>query len=160
VTTTAITEETKLFGKVSASRYAKNLLQGDYTSQGKQSESRDRRIESVSGSQPKRHKPASQRGSTRELEELRTESKKSARENSEDSLISQVASSRRRYARVLVVVVSVTVKESSNKPASFKPQLHYLSRILGHVTSWCQKYLNTLQYRRPCTIWESGVVST
>jgi hypothetical protein len=48
VTTTSITEETELFGKVSASRYAKNILQGDYISQGKQSESRDRRIESVS----------------------------------------------------------------------------------------------------------------
>jgi hypothetical protein len=45
-------------------------------------------------------------------------------ENSEDRWASQVASCRRRYARVLVVVVSVTVNEPSNKPASSKPQLH------------------------------------
>jgi hypothetical protein len=56
----------------------------------------------------------------------RIESKESARENSEDRWTNQVASPRRRYARVLVVVVSVIVKEPFNKPASFKPQLHYL----------------------------------
>jgi hypothetical protein len=78
----------------------------------------------VSGSQHKRPKPASQRGSAKVLEELRTESKEAARENSEDGWTSQVASARRRYASAIVVVVSVIVKEPSNKPASFKPQLH------------------------------------
>jgi hypothetical protein len=79
---------------------------------------------SQSAWEPKRHKPVSQRGSARELEELRTELKETAKENSEDRWTSQVASSRRRYARVLVVAVSVTVKEPFNKPASFKPQPH------------------------------------
>jgi hypothetical protein len=48
MTTTTITEEIELFCKVSASRYANNLLQGGYTSQGEQLESRDRRTESNS----------------------------------------------------------------------------------------------------------------
>jgi hypothetical protein len=75
------------------------------------------------------------------------ESKESAKENSEDRWTSQVASSRRRYAKAIVVIGNVIVKDSSNKPASFKPQpINYLSRKPGHVTSWCQKYLNTLQY--------------
>jgi hypothetical protein len=37
---------------------------------------------------------------------------------------SQVTSSQRSYASAIVVVVSVIVKVPSNKPASFKPQLH------------------------------------
>jgi hypothetical protein len=44
---------------------------------------RDCRIESVSGSQPKSHKRVSQCGSARELEELRIESKESARERTQ-----------------------------------------------------------------------------
>jgi hypothetical protein len=49
---------------------------------GEQSESRDRRIKSVSGSQPKRHKQVGQRGSVRELEELRIQ-----RENFRERLL-------------------------------------------------------------------------
>jgi hypothetical protein len=45
-------------------------------------------------------------------------------ENSEERWTTQVAPSRGSYARAILVVVSVTVKEPSNKPASFKPQLH------------------------------------
>jgi hypothetical protein len=107
---------------MSASQYAKNLLQEDYAGQGELSESRDWRIESISGSQPKRHKPVSQREIARELEELRSEANESVRENSEERT-SQVASSRRGYASA-IVVVSVIVKQPSNKPASLKPQLH------------------------------------
>jgi hypothetical protein len=61
---------------------------------------------------------------SREERRGRIESKESARENSQDRLTNQVASSRRRYARVIVVVVSLIVNESSNKPATFKQQLH------------------------------------
>jgi hypothetical protein len=74
---------------------------------------------SRSALEPKRPKPVSHCRHARELEDLITESKESARGNSEDRWTSQVASSRRRYARVLVVVVSVIVKEPSKKPASF-----------------------------------------
>jgi hypothetical protein len=53
----------------------------------KQSKIRDRRIESVSGRQLKRHKSVSQRGSARESEEMRIESKESPTVNSEDRLV-------------------------------------------------------------------------
>jgi hypothetical protein len=65
VTTTTITEETELFGKVSASRYAKNLLQMDYNSQGEQSEIRFRQSESVSVGAQEAQVRVSQRGSAR-----------------------------------------------------------------------------------------------
>jgi hypothetical protein len=55
------------------------------------------------------------------------------------------------------VVISVTVKEPFNKPASFKPQLHYLlvmdTRTRDKLVS---EVPNTLQYYGELVLWMDG----